>query len=271
MRSGHRDIPNERPSWFEPPGGIPLPRRPQLPDRPQQRRVSEWAAAGCEPITGGVARGALWRFTVAVADVLYPGIGIAVAAAQRVTKWGPRVQGLNDERGADVKVGLIGAETLGLWVLFRTRLGQSDPGPRPPWCLDLPLAGPVPPGPPGPLGPAGPFGTEGIRRDASVISGVEDAKPAEVAPLLLVPPLPGAATRVLVRADVRRRSGVLAVDAGDGAWQRRMFFTVVHPAGRAGNHPERYRVACPVCARRRLAQFRGFEVCSDCGWLDARS
>ncbi|MEV6595537.1 hypothetical protein AB0M36_01580 [Actinoplanes sp. NPDC051346] len=256
MRSGHRDTPNELPSWFEPTGGIPLPRRPQLPDRPQQRRVSEWASAGCDGIAGDVARGALWRFTEAVADVLHPGIGIAVAAAQRVTKWGPRVLGLNDGRGADVKIGLVGSENLGLWALFRTRLGQSDLGPRPPWCLDLPV---------------GPLGTEGVRRDASIISGVEDAKPAEVAPLLLVPPAPRSVARLLIRADVRSRAGVVAVDAGDGSWQRRMFFTVVHPAGRAGNHRDRYRVVCPVCARRRLAQFRGFDVCSDCGWLDART
>jgi hypothetical protein len=28
---------------------------------------------------------------------------------------------------------------------------------------------------------------------------------------------------------------------------------------------------CPVCGRRRLAQFRGFDVCSDCGWLHTSS
>ena len=101
-----------------------------------------------------------------------------------------------------------------------------------------------------------------------MISGVEEVKPADVAPLLLIPPPPGADTRLLARVDVRRRSGVLAVDPGDGSWQRRLFFTVVYAARRHHGHHERYRVVCPVCGRRRLAQFRGFDVCSDCGWLD---
>ncbi|MFI5491327.1 hypothetical protein [Actinoplanes sp. NPDC051859] len=252
MRAGHRDQPSERPSWFEP-AGIPLPRRVQLPDRPQQRRVSEWAAADCEAIAGPIARGALWRFTEAVAEVLYPGMGIAVAAAPRSARI-PQVLGLNDGRGADVKVGLVGSAPLGLWVLFRTRLGQSDPGPRPPWCRDLPI---------------GPLGTGGVRRAASIISGVDDAEPADVAPLLLVPPRPDAATGLLVRVDVRHHYGVVAADPGDGEWQRRMFFTIVHPTGRARHRRERYRVVCPVCARRRLAQFRGFDVCSDCGWYES--
>lgn len=255
MRFGHRDIASEPPSWFDPAGRVPLPRRPQLPDRPQQRRVTDWSAASCAEVAGDVARGGLWRFTEVVADVLHPGIGVAVAAAQRATKWGPQLYGLNDERGADVKVGMVGSENLGLWVVFRTRLGQSDPGPRPGWCTDLPV---------------GPLGGEGVRRDAAVLSGIEDVKPADVAPLLLEPPAAGADTRLLARVDVRRRSGVVAVDPGDGSWQRRLFFTVVYPARRGGSHHERYRVVCPVCARRRLAQFRGFDVCSDCGWLDTQ-
>lgn len=118
--------------------------------------------------------------------------------------------------------------------------------------------------------PLATLGAEGVRRDATVLSGVEDVKPADVTPLLLVAPPPGAGTRLLIRAEVRTRSGVVAIDAGDGAWQRRMFFTVVHSAGRGGNH-ERYQVVCPVCGRHRIAQFRGFDVCSDCGWLDART
>ncbi|MEV4702474.1 hypothetical protein [Actinoplanes sp. NPDC049316] len=256
MRSGHPHLPGERPSWFDPDSRVPGPRRPELPDRPQQRRVSDWAAASCAEIAGDVVRGGLWRFTEVVADVLHPGIGVAVAAAQRATKWGPQLYGLNDERGADVKIGLAGSENLGLWVLFRTRLGQFDPGPRPDWCTDLPV---------------GPLGGDGVRRDAAVISGVEDVKPADVAPLLLVPPAAGADTRLLARIDVARRSGVLAVDPGDGRWQRRLHFTVVHPARRRAGDHELYRVVCPVCARRRLAQFRGFDVCSDCGWLAAQS
>ncbi|BCJ55030.1 hypothetical protein Asp14428_65050 [Actinoplanes sp. NBRC 14428] len=243
-------------SWFDPLGSVALPRRPELPDRPQQGRVSAWAASRCEEIAGDVARGGLWRFTEAVADVLHPGLGVAVAAAQRVTKWGPQLVGLNDERGADVKVGLVGSENLGLWILFRTRLGQSDPGPRPAWCTDLPIT---------------PLGTDGVRRDAAVLSGLEDVKPADVAPLLLVPPPPTADTRLLVRIAVPRRSGVVAIDPGDGIWQRRLFFTVIHPSGGDGTHHERYRVICPVCARRRIAQFRRFDVCSDCGWLDRRA
>ncbi|WP_305782593.1 hypothetical protein [Symbioplanes lichenis] len=231
----------------------------ELPDRPQQRRISEWSAARCDEVAGDVARGGLWRFTEVVADVLYPGLGAAVAAAQRVTKWGPQLLGLNDDRGADVKVGLVGSDNLGLWVLFRTRLGQSDPGPRPPWCTDLPV------------GPAGTLGGEGVRRESAVISGIEDVKPADVAGLLLIPPAAGADTRLLARVDVGRRAGIVAVDSGDGSWQRRLFFTVVHPPRRGDRHHERYRVVCPTCGRRRLAQFRGFDVCSDCGWLDLAS
>ncbi len=282
MRPAERENRPEPPSWFEPRWRIPAARHPEpyvrrsgaatrraelaarwaarpvappqrggreLSDRPQHRRVSEWAAARCDEIAGDVARGGLWRFTEVVADVLHPGLGAAVAAAQRTTKWGPQLIGLNDDRGADVKIGLVGSENIGLWVLFRTRLGQADPGPRPDWCTDLPV---------------GPLGREGVRREASVLSGIEDVKPADVAGLLLVPPAAGADTRVLARVDVRSRAGVLAVDPGDGAWQRRLFFTVIHP-GHAGDH-NRYRVNCPVCARRRLIQFRGFEVCSDCGW-----
>ncbi|GAA2475283.1 hypothetical protein [Winogradskya humida] len=253
-RNTHREDPRERQSWFEPRARIPAPRRrPQLPDRPQQRRVSEWAAARCDEIAGDVARGGLWRFTEVVADVLYPGVGVAVAAAQRATKWGPELVGLNDERGSDVKIGLVGSEQLGLWTIFRTRLGQSDPGPRPAWCTELPI---------------GPVGAEGVRRESTIISGIEDAKPADVAGLLLTPPTAAAGTRLLARVDVRLRSGVLAVDPGDGRWQRRMFFTVVFPPSRGNTHHEHYRVVCPACGGRRLAQFRGFDVCSDCGWLD---
>ncbi|MFI5930962.1 hypothetical protein [Actinoplanes sp. NPDC051494] len=269
--------PRETPPWFTPDGLPPTPprrrpslsdrafprerrRRPhrlplrvQLPDRPQQHRVSAWAAARCDEIAGDVARGGLWRFTEVVADVLYPGLGVAVAAAQRATKWGPQLVGLTDERGSDVKIGLVGSDHLGLWTVFRTRLDQSDPGPRPAWCTDV---------------PAGPLGAEGVRREATVISGIEDVKPADVAALLLIPPPPGADTRILTRIDVPTRSGVLAVDAGDGTWQRRLFFTVVHPPTRGDGHHDRYRVVCPTCTGRRLAQFRGFDVCSDCGRLD---
>jgi hypothetical protein len=242
---------SEPPSWFEPRGQAPVHRRFQLSDRPQQRRVSEWAAARCEEIAGDVARGGLWRFTEVVADILYPGVGVAVAAAQRDTKGGPQLVGLNDERGADVKIGLVGSEHLGLWTVFRTRLGQFDPGPRPAWCADLPLS---------------PLGAEGVRRNAAVLSGLEDVKPADVATLLPAPPAAGADTRLLARLDVRTRAGILAVDPGDGLWQRRLYFTVVSPGRRPEGHHERYRVVCPICARRRLAQFRGFDVCSDCGW-----
>ncbi|AGL20071.1 hypothetical protein [Actinoplanes sp. N902-109] len=244
---------SEPPTWFEPRDPAPPRRRFQLPDRPQQRRVSEWSAARCDEIAGEVARGGLWRFTEVVADVLHPGLGGAVTAAQQATTWGPQVVGLNDDRGADIKIGLVGSEHLGLWTLFRTRLGQSDPGPRPGWCTDLPLT---------------PLGREGVRRDATMLSGVADVKPAEVAGLLLVPPSAAADTRVLARLDLRTRAGVLAVDAGDGVWQRRLCFTVVAAARAGDRHLERYRVVCPVCAGRRLAQFRTFDVCSDCGWLD---
>jgi len=255
MRFGPPDTPSETPSWFEPPERVLQPRRPELSDRPQDGRVSEWAAARCEEIVGDI-RGVLWRFTEGVADVLHPGIGVAVGAAQRATKWGPALIGLNDGRAADVKIGLVGSENLGLWTIFRTRLGQSDHGPRPAWCVDLPV---------------GPLGAEGIREDATVLSGVEEVKPSDVAALLLAAPAAGAPTRLLARVDVRRCAGVVAVDAGDGVWQRRMFFTVVHPASRAAGHHETYRVVCPVCGRRRLAQFRGFDVCSDCGWLNTQT
>jgi hypothetical protein len=104
------------------------------------------------------------------------------------------------------------------------------------------------------------------------VDGAADpVKPADVAPLLLAVPPPDAGTRLLARVDVRRRAGVVAVHAGDGVWQRRLFFTVVFPARRGDGHHETYRVVCPVCGRRRLAQFRGFDVCSDCGWLHIQS
>jgi hypothetical protein len=233
------------------------PRQPELVARSEPSRVSAWASARCDEIVGDI-RGVLWRFVEGVAGVLYPGLGPAVAAAGRVTKWGPVLFGLNDDRGADVKIGLVGSEHLGLWTVLRTRLGQSDHGPRPGWCTDLPV------------GPNGGFGAEGVRDSARIISGIETVKPADVAPLLLAAPQPGATTRVLARVDVRRRSGVVAVDPGDGMWQRRLFFTVVFPA-HCGERYEAFRVVCPVCGRRRLAQFRGFDVCSDCGWLHTQS
>jgi hypothetical protein len=226
----------------------------ETPVRSEPSRISGWADAGCEEIIGGI-RGVVWRFVEGVAGTLYPGLGPAVAAAGRVTKWGPLLMGLNDGRGADVKIGLIGSEHLGLWTVLRTRLGQSDFGPRPGWCVDLPV------------GPNGGFGAEGIRATARVISGIEMVKPTDVAPLLLAPPSPGAATRLLARVDVRRRAGVVAVDAGEGFWLRRIFFSVVFPAHCGTGHRETFRVVCPVCGRRRIAQFRGFDVCSDCGWV----
>ena len=255
MRHGPRDTPSDSPSWFVPTGPLPQPRRAELTVRAEGSRISAWADARCDEILGDL-RGVLWRFVEGVAGVLYPDLGPAVAAAGRATKWGPALVGLNDERGADVKIGLLGSEHLGLWTVLRTRLGQSDHGPRPDWWVDLPVGG---------------LGTEGVRENARVISGVADVKPADVAPLLLAVPSPGAAARLLARVDVRRRAGIVAVDAGDGVWQRRLFFTVVWPARRGVGYRETYRVVCPVCGRRRLAQFRGFDVCSDCGWLHAES
>jgi hypothetical protein len=252
MHFGPRDAP---PSWFEPAERIPQPRRPALTARPEPSRIAEWGSASCDRIVGGI-RGGLWRFTEGVADVLFPGLGPTVGAARRSTKWGPSLVGLNDGRDADVKIGLVGSENLGLWTVFRTRLGQSDHGPRPVWCTDLPTV---------------PLGTEGINTEATAITGIEDVKPADVGRLLLAPPSADARTRLLLRVDVRRRSGIVAVDAGDGVWQRRLFFTVVHPARRGDGHHETYRVVCPVCGRRRLAQFRGFDVCSDCGWLHTQT
>nr|BFE68830.1 hypothetical protein GCM10020092_021310 [Actinoplanes digitatis] len=154
--------------------------------------------------------------------MLFPGIGPAVGSARRATKWGPTLVGLNDGRGSDVKIGLIGSENLGLWAVLRCWLGQSDHGPRPGWCADLPL---------------GPLGAEGIRAGAVTISAIEDVKPADVAPLLLAEPAVGAETRLLLRVDVPGRSGVVAVDAGDGVWQRRIFFTLLHPARRGAQPP----------------------------------
>ena len=258
MRLGPGDSPNETQSWFAPPDPVPPPRRrPELVARSEPSRISGWAAARCDEIVGDL-RGTLWRFVEGVAGTLYPDLGPAVAAAGRVTKWGPVLFGLNDGRDADVKIGLIGSEHLGLWAVLRTRLGQSDHGPRPEWCADLPV------------GPNGGFGAEGVRDSARIISGIEAVKPTDVAPLLLAAPHPGAATRVLARVDVRRRAGVVAVDAGDGLWLRRLFFTVVFPAHCEDRH-ETFRVVCPVCGRRRLAQFRGFDVCSDCGWLHTQA
>ncbi|GID94330.1 hypothetical protein Adi01nite_37420 [Amorphoplanes digitatis] len=251
MRFGPHETPSDRPSWFEPAEPAAPPRRPALTASAEPSRIAEWAAARCDEIVGDI-RGGLWRFTEGVADVLFPGIGPAVGSARRATKWGPTLVGLNDGRGSDVKIGLIGSENLGLWAVLRCRLGQSDHGPRPGWCADLPL---------------GPLGAEGIRAGAVTISAIEDVKPADVAPLLLAEPAVGAETRLLLRVDVPGRSGVVAVDAGDGVWQRRIFFTLLHPARRGAGHHETYRVVCPVCGRRRLAQFRGFDVCSDCGWL----
>jgi hypothetical protein len=46
---------------------------------------------------------------------------------------------------------------------------------------------------------------------------------------------------------------------------------VVFPAGRGVGRHTTYQVVCPVCGRRRLAQFRGFDICSDCGWLHTQS
>jgi hypothetical protein len=252
--------PRENPSWFAQGDRIPQPRRPS----PGPSRSAQWAAARCEEIVGGI-RGGLWRFTEGVADALHPGIGPAVTAAQRVTKWGPALVGLNDERGAEVKIGLIGSENLGLWMVLRTSLGRSDPGPRPPWCLDL--HPPDSPDPSGSAGPGGAAGTEGVRPGAALLCGIEEVKAEDVAPLLTTPPSPGAATRLLARVDVRRRTGIVAVDPGDGHWERRMFFTIVRPAKRGDGHHETFRVVCPTCDRRRLAQFRGFDVCSDCGWV----
>jgi hypothetical protein len=86
------------------------------------------------------------------------------------------------------------------------------------------------------------------------VDGAADpVKPADVAPLLLAVPPPDAGIRLLARVE------------------RRLFFTVVFPARRGDGHHETYRVVCPVCGRRRLAQFRGFDVCSDCGWLHIQS
>ena len=244
--------PRENPSWFTQGDRIPQPRRPQPAAEPAPSRIAHWAAARCDEIVGGI-RGGLWRFTEGVAGVLHPGLGPAVTAAQRVTKWGPALVGLNDERGAAVKIGLIGSENLGLWMVLRTSLGRTDPGPRPSWCADLPVESKQ--------------GDEGVREGATVISGVEEVKADDVAPLLAVPPPPGAGTRLLARVDVRRRAGIVAVDPGDGHWQRRIFFTIVHPPTRGDGHHETFRVVCPTCDRRRLAQFRGFDVCSDCGWV----
>ncbi|MEV4641797.1 hypothetical protein AB0J80_31080 [Actinoplanes sp. NPDC049548] len=195
-----------------------------------------WSERRCDQVVTPAVRAALWSFLRGTAHLLHPGAATPDEPA--------RLSGLNDGRGAPVKVGMLGTDTGGVCLVLAARRPGAPPPPGRPWRYGL--------------------GAEGVRADAAVISGVEPAAPADVAPLLAEGPSPQARPWLVVRAVVRERAGTLAVDPGDGVLRPVLTFSALRLTRRrpAGERPAR----CPDCGGTRIRRYSSFDLCPDCAW-----
>ncbi|BCJ56224.1 hypothetical protein Asp14428_76990 [Actinoplanes sp. NBRC 14428] len=212
------------------------PRRPRTggPTRPAPGLT--WAERRCDEVVTPPVRATLWRFVRGTAHLLHPGAATPDEPA--------RLTGLNDRRGAGVKIGMLGTDTGRVCLVLRAHLAEPPAGPARPWRHGL--------------------GVPGVRPGAVVVSGVDQVAPADVAPLLTEEPSPHVWPWLVVRAAVRDATGTLAVDPGDGLLRPVLDFVVLPLAG---PHPPGERpVRCPACDRGRVRRYAAFDLCPDCAW-----
>ncbi|MFC3384497.1 hypothetical protein [Couchioplanes azureus] len=248
--------------------------QPYGPSRPQpaifvpsrRRHPDRWLDRRCDEVISPAVRAALWEFVRETVPVTHPG-----AAAPAGT---PRLSGLNDGRGAAVKIAMLSADGgAGACLVLRAGPGVPEPGPGPhrPWRQGL--------------------GTPGVRAGATVVTGIDQVEPADVAALLGGAPAadagagpvagparadgpaaaPEAATTpavrpwLVVRAAVPEATGTVSVDPGDGLLRTVLDFTVLALDGPRppGERPAR----CPLCGCGRIRRYATFDLCPDCGWI----
>lgn len=203
---------------------------------PLRHRDGPGSERRCDEVVTPAVRAALWRFLRGTAHLLHPGAATPDEPA--------RLSGLNDGRGAGVKVGMLGTDTSGVCLVLAARPAGTCPRPQRPWRDGL--------------------GAEGVREHATVVSGVEEAATVDVAPLLDDEPPRQARPWLVVRAFVRERTGTLSVDPGDGVLRPVLGFSVLRLFGPrpAGERPAR----CPGCGETRVRRYAAFDLCPDCGW-----
>lgn len=224
-----------RPGSSQPDSAIFVPPRRRATD-PEPVAPTPWPGLSCEDVVTPALRDVLWRFVRGTAHLLHPGV--------RTAGDPPGLSGLNDRRDRDVKVAMLGSDTGGVCLVL------TIPPPRPPATRDRPWR------------PA--LGREGLHGRPVVVSGIEQVAPAEVARLLPGPPSPHARPWVVVRADVRDRTGRVSIDPGDGLLRHAMDLTVLRLYGPRppGERPAR----CPRCDEPRVRRHTAFDLCPDCGW-----
>ena len=225
-----------RPGSSQPDSAIFVPPRRRPTDSAPAAERAPWAALSCEDVVTPALRDVLWRFVRGTTHLLHPGVRTADGA--------PRLSGLNDRRGRDLKVGMLGTDTGGVCLVLRVHPPRPPADQPRPWRAGL--------------------GREGLRGRPAVVSGIEQVAPAEVAPLLAGEPSPHTRPWVVLRADVRERVGRLSIDPGDGLLRPAMDVTVLRLYGPRppGERPAR----CPRCERPRVRRYTAFDLCPDCGW-----
>ncbi|OJF11768.1 hypothetical protein [Couchioplanes caeruleus] len=230
---------------------------PHGPSRPhpaifvpsRRRHPDDWLDRRCDEVISPAVRTALWDFVRETVPVTHPG---ATAPAGR-----PRLSGLNDGRGAAVKIAMLSADGgAGACLVLRAGPGVPEPGPGPhrPWRQEL--------------------GAPGVRAGATAVTGIEQVTAADVAALLGGAPSAGAAAEpaaspvrpwLVVRVAVPEATGTLSVDPGDGLLRPVLDFTVLALDGPRppGERPAR----CPLCGCGRIRRYATFDLCPDCGWI----
>ncbi|MFI5495760.1 hypothetical protein [Actinoplanes sp. NPDC051859] len=125
---------------------------------PRRRHPDHWLDRRCDEVISPAVRSALWRFVCGTIPVTHPDTPEPAGT--------PRLSGLNDGRGAAVKIAMLSTERSGVCLVLRAGPGEPDPGPGPhrPWRQAL--------------------GRPGVRAGATVVTGIDQVAPADVAALL---------------------------------------------------------------------------------------
>ncbi|MEV4701972.1 hypothetical protein [Actinoplanes sp. NPDC049316] len=225
-----------RPGSPQPDSAIFVPPRRRAAEPGPVAEPVPWAELTCADVVVPALRDVIWRYVRGVAHLLHAGVRTPDEAAG--------LSALNDSRGTGVKVSMLATENGGVCLILRTHPPRGPASAARSWRDDL--------------------GREGLHAGAAVVSGIEQVAPGVVAPLLSEPPAPHARPWVVLRTDVRERTGRLSVDPGDGLLRPAMDVTVLRLYGTrpAGERPAR----CPGCGRPRVRRYTAFDLCPDCGW-----
>ncbi|MGA5299449.1 hypothetical protein ACPCHT_05940 [Nucisporomicrobium flavum] len=225
-----------RPGSPQPDSAIFVPPRRRPADPGPAAEPVPWTELTCADVVVPALRDVMWRYVRGVAHLVHTGV--------RAPDEPVGLSALNDGRAPGVKVAMLATENAGVCLILRIRPPREPVTASRRWRDDL--------------------GREGVRPGAAVVSGIEQVAPEVVAPLLPEPPSPHARPWVVLRTDVRDRTGRLSVDPGDGLLRPAMELTVLRLYGTrpAGERPAR----CPGCDRPRVRRYTAFDLCPDCGW-----